>query len=139
MTSNLSARMVGILWLRANGAPIYDTDGSHVGNLAMYTDITKQKQAEEVLSFQARLLSEVHDAVFSSDSNYTITYWNQAAEKMFGWTKEEALGKNSGQLLKPKVESSSLDNEEIKAEKHRLLERGSTVYPKGWDVRLSGS
>ncbi len=98
-----------ILWLRANGAPIYDTDGSHIGNLAMYTDITRQKQAEEELAFQAHLLSEVHDAVFSSDSNFTITYWNQAAEKMFGWTKEEALGKNSGELLKPKTDVSSLD------------------------------
>ena len=74
-------------------------------------DITKRKRAEEVLAFQARLLSEVHDSVFSSDSNYTITYWNQASERIFGWTKEEALGKNSEELLKPKIESSSHDQE----------------------------
>ena len=81
------------------------------GRLWIHRDITERKRAEEILAFQARLLSEVHDAVFSSDSNFTITYWNQAAEKMFGWTKKEVLGKNSGELLKPKVENSSRDQE----------------------------
>jgi PAS domain S-box-containing protein len=98
-----------ILDMHANGAPIFDSEGLHIGNLGMYTDITKQKQAKEELAFQARLLSEVREAIFSSDINYTITYWNQAAERMFGWTKDEALGKISGELLKPKTDVSSLE------------------------------
>ena len=81
------------------------------GRLWIHKDITARKQAGEVLAFQARLLSDVHDAVFSSDSNYNITYWNHAAEKKFGWTKEEALGKNSGELLNPIVQGSSRDLE----------------------------
>jgi PAS domain S-box-containing protein len=103
-----------IIWAHASGAPIYNLEDQHVGNLGMYADITERKKAEEALEFQARLLSEVHDAVFSSDSNFTITYWNQAAENMFGWTKEEVLGKNSGELLKPKLKSSSRDQERLK-------------------------
>ena len=103
-----------ILWMHANGAPIYDTEGFHIGNLGMYTDITKSKQADEVLAFQARLLSEVSDAVFSSDCNYIINYWNQAAEKMFGWTREEVMGKNSGELLRPRVDGSSRTRERAK-------------------------
>lgn len=79
-----------------------------------FEDITERKKAEEVSAFHARLLSEVYDAVFSSDSNFTITYWNEAAERVFGWTKEEVLGKNSGELLKPKVEDSSRDKERSK-------------------------
>ncbi len=63
------------------------------GVFILSVDITERKRAEKVLAFQAQLLSEVHDAVFSSDRNFTITYWNQAAEKMFGWTKDEVLGK----------------------------------------------
>jgi PAS domain S-box-containing protein len=77
----------------------------------VFQDITERKQVEEVLAFQARLLSEVNDAVFSSDKDFLITYWNKAAEKIFGWTKEEALGQNSGELLKPKIENSSRDKE----------------------------
>ena len=86
----------------------------------IFQDITERKRSEEELAFQAQLLSDVNDSVFSSDSNYVITYWNKAAEKMFGWTKEEALGKNSGELLKPKIEGSTRDQERSKL---RLAER----------------
>lgn len=104
--------------IRKNGEPVWvswrnkavrDSDGNIVGNLTVGLDITERKRAEEVSAFQARLLSEVNDAVFSSDSNFRINYWNQAAERMFGWTKEEALGNISGELLKPKTEGSTLD------------------------------
>jgi PAS domain S-box-containing protein len=82
--------------------------------IAIFTDITNSKRSQEELAFQSKLLSEVNDAVFSSDRNFRITYWNQAAENMFGWTKEEVLGKNSGELLKPQVKSSSRDKERSK-------------------------
>jgi len=75
--------------------------------LSMFTDITKHKQAEETLSYQADLLSKVHEALVGIDANYIITYWNKAAEEIFGWTKEEVLGKNSEELLQTKIEGSS--------------------------------
>lgn len=62
--------------------------------LSMFTDITKRKQAEETLAYQADLLSKVHEALVGIDANYIITYWNKVAEEIFGWTKEEVLGKN---------------------------------------------
>lgn len=89
-------------------------DGKMYGRLWVHMDITERKRAEEAMTFQSRILSEVHDAVFSSDRNFTINYWNQAAEKMFGWTKEEVLGRNFGELLKPKVENSTRDKQRSK-------------------------
>ena len=97
-----------------NGCPVYDEKGNINFSFITIHDITSRRNAEESLAFQSRLLSDVHDAVFSSDYDYTITYWNKAAEKMIGWTKEEALGKNSGELLKPIVEDSSRDHERSK-------------------------
>ena len=94
-----------------SGAPIKDRDGKITGVVLIFRDISERRLAEKVKAFQAQILSEVYEAVFSSDKNYMITYWNQAAEKMFGWTKEETLGKNSGELLKPKVEGSTRDKE----------------------------
>ena len=38
-----------IIWMHANGTPVYDAEGLHIGNLAMYSDITKHKLAEEAL------------------------------------------------------------------------------------------
>jgi two-component system, chemotaxis family, CheB/CheR fusion protein len=102
------------LFVEVHSSAITDQDGNPTEFISVCRDITERKRAEEVLAFHARLLSEVSDAVFSSDSNYSITYWNQAAESMFGWTKEEVLGKNSGELLKPEVENSSRDQERSK-------------------------
>ncbi len=60
--------------------------------------ILKQQSAE--LSKQAALLEMAHDAIFVRDINSLITYWNRGAEEMYGWPREEALGKTSHSLLK---------------------------------------
>jgi PAS domain S-box-containing protein len=66
-------------------------------------DITERKQAEEQLADQAKLLDLVHDAIFVMDDQLIITYWNQAAERQYGWSQEEALGKNAPQLIRSEV------------------------------------
>lgn len=102
------------VWVEWHNKAAFDSFGNRTGHTSIGIDVTARRKAEENLAFHSLLLSEVNDAVFSSDSNFMINYWNNAAEKMFGWTKEEALGKNSGDLLKPKVEGSSRDKERLK-------------------------
>lgn len=58
------------------------------------TDITAQKQALEESQFQAHMLNSVEQAVIASHPDGTIFYWNDFAEKLYGWSKEEAIGKN---------------------------------------------
>jgi len=53
----------------------------------------KRKHAEDQLRYQAYLLSNVNDAIIATDENYQITYWNPAAETLFGWSAEETIGK----------------------------------------------
>ena len=62
------------------------------------TDIEDLKRAEEVLREQARLLDLTHDTVFVRDMNDVITYWNRGAEALYGWSRDEAVGKISHQL-----------------------------------------
>jgi PAS domain S-box-containing protein len=64
------------------------------------TDITDRRRAEETLQEQANLLNLTHDAIFVRDLNGVITYWNRGAEKLYGWTGEQAKGKNAFDLLK---------------------------------------
>ena len=70
-------------------------------------EIRERQRAEEVaktqastLAEQAALLDLAQDAIFALRMDGTITYWNRGAEKMYGWTKQEAVGRNAHELLR---------------------------------------
>jgi two-component system, cell cycle sensor histidine kinase and response regulator CckA len=67
--------------------------------LCVARDISGRLAAESRIGFQARLLEEVGQAVIAADLSGAITYWNKAAADMYGWTREEALGRSVGELL----------------------------------------
>jgi PAS domain S-box-containing protein len=48
---------------------------------------------------QASLLNLTHDTIFVRDMSDVITYWNRGAQELYGWTAEDAIGKNSQKLL----------------------------------------
>ena len=62
-------------------------------------DITERKAAEEIVKAQAKLLDAANDAIFVRSSHDTITYWNKGAERLYGWTRKEAMGKSPRELL----------------------------------------
>jgi PAS domain S-box-containing protein len=62
-------------------------------------DITARKQAEEQTRFQARLLEAVEQAVIVTDLTGQVVYWNPFAEKLFGWSAADALGKTTLELI----------------------------------------
>jgi PAS domain S-box-containing protein len=49
---------------------------------------------------QAMILDLANDAIFIRDSEDRVTYWNQGAQRMYGWSKEEAIGRVTHTLLK---------------------------------------
>ncbi|MEI2580241.1 PAS domain S-box protein [Scytonema sp. PRP1] len=62
-------------------------------NALLHREIENRKQAEEQIKFQAYVLSRVNDAVIAIDSQNCITYWNQAAEQLYGFKAEQVLGR----------------------------------------------
>ncbi len=58
-----------------------------------------ERQAEATLREQANLLNLTHDCIFVRDMNRAIRYWNRAAEELYGWREEQALGRVVHQLL----------------------------------------
>ncbi len=78
--------------------PVITSEGSFV--LASITDITERKKAQKMLRDQAMIIDLASDTVFIRDSEGRITYWNQGAERLYGWTRDEVLGKGAHQLLK---------------------------------------
>ena len=61
-------------------------------------DITERKLAEEQLQFQATILQYVTDSVIVTDLHGRITYWNEGASAVFGYSAEEMLGKTPALL-----------------------------------------
>ena len=81
-------------------SPIKDPKGKIVGVSKIARDITKQKAAERRLTEQARLLDLTNEAILVRDHDDRITYWNQGAEELYGYSPKEAVGCVSHQLLK---------------------------------------
>ncbi|PVX25437.1 MAG: hypothetical protein CW716_07955 [Candidatus Bathyarchaeum sp.] len=71
----------------------------------IFRDITEQKKAEEKLrdsEEKFRTISDsAQDSIILLDENGEIVYWNLAAEKTFGYTKEEAIGKELHSFITP--------------------------------------
>jgi PAS domain S-box-containing protein len=62
-------------------------------------DITTRKRTEKKLAERARLLDLSNDAIIVRDLAGHILYWNHGAEELYGWSREEALGKVINTLL----------------------------------------
>lgn len=58
------------------------------------SDITSEKEARERLRFKAQVLESAGEAVIASDLEGRLIYWSPAAERLYGWKKEEIMGKN---------------------------------------------
>jgi PAS domain S-box-containing protein len=76
-----------------------DGEGHAIGTMETNNDITESKRAEEALARQANLLEQTHDAILVWEFPQTITYWNLGAEQLYGFSKQEALGRLSHELL----------------------------------------
>lgn len=68
--------------------------GKPVKISGVFQDITEQKRSAKELNLQARLLESVGQAVIATKPDGIVFYWNKKAEEIYGWAKEEALGKS---------------------------------------------
>ena len=59
----------------------------------------RDRSARTTLGEQARLLELSHDTVIIRDANNIIVYWNDGADALYGWSREEALGRDCDELL----------------------------------------
>lgn len=59
----------------------------------------RNRSARWMLAEQARILELTHDTVVIRDSDNIIRYWNDGAEELYGWPRDEAIGRNAQELL----------------------------------------
>ncbi len=59
----------------------------------------RNRSARWMLDEQARILELTHDTVIIRDSDDVIRYWNDGAEDLYGWRRDEAIGRGAQELL----------------------------------------
>ena len=65
-------------------------------------DVGERKKTDQKVRDQARIMDLVNDSVVLRDLDDRITYWNQGAERVYGWTSQEVLGRVTHELLETK-------------------------------------
>ena len=87
------------LWIEARGRAVPDADGwpTLVGTL---TDNTLRRADERRLAEQARLLDLTRDAILIRHVDGRIHYWNDGSVRLYGYTRDEAIGRNAVDLLR---------------------------------------
>jgi PAS domain S-box-containing protein len=86
-------------WIRDRAFPVFDASGDVYRVVGVAEDTTERKAAEQRLQEQASLLNRARDAILVRDLEHHITYWNQGAERLYGWTAEEVAGRKISELL----------------------------------------
>lgn len=77
-----------------NIRPLKNEQGEILGAINCFVDITERKLAEELRSRLAAIVESSDDAMISKTLDGTITTWNKGAERLFGYTAEDAISKN---------------------------------------------
>lgn len=110
-------------WLETTVRPVLGADGKPCQYVTIRTEITRVKEAEQVLQrgkeelenlvsertaelrereeLLGLITSSAHDAIVMVDDSGALTYWNEAADKIFGYTREEVMGRNFLTLIVP--------------------------------------
>ena len=98
-----------IRWINALGRGTYDDQGRPVRMIGICIDITERKRVEERMAYQANLLTNITDIIYSTDEQLRLTSWNHVAEEVYGWKEEEVLGRNvvevTGSKFDPEMRS----------------------------------
>jgi PAS domain S-box-containing protein len=109
----------GRLWIRCRSWPVRDVAGEIVAAALTMTDVTERRREEARLAYLAGLLDNSEDAIVAFDAEWFVTVWNAGAERMYGWTADEVLGRHTLEVAR--LEMSYEERAEVR---RAVAERG---------------
>jgi len=81
-------------WFRDQAMLIRQSDGAPQELIGLWSDVTGERQANELIRRQADIINQIQESVITVDMNGYVTSWNHGAEHLLGYTATEALGKH---------------------------------------------
>jgi PAS domain S-box-containing protein len=116
----------------------YKTKSSTDGYfLIIVSDITEKKRSEDKIKRLASIIQLSNDAIYTTDTEFRIIGWNQGAEKMYGYTEEEMLGKIEYKIL-PAYHPVFTEKEAKSTEEIGYFKAESTHRKKNGEVFIVG-
>ena len=106
--------------------PIRDLEGNIVGGAGIGRDITELKHAQHETAVLAAIVNASQDAIINVSPEGTVISWNQGAEKLYGYTSAEAIGKGIELFVPP---------EELADTAARTMRVAETGQPASWEQR----
>jgi PAS domain S-box-containing protein len=97
------------VWVLDETILVRDDEGTPVWVQGFILDITERRNAEETRARLAAIIESSTDAIMSGSLDLTYTSWNQGAERMFGYTAEEVIGKPITLLMPEDQQAEALE------------------------------
>ncbi|HEY5249646.1 MAG TPA: PAS domain S-box protein [Dermatophilaceae bacterium] len=117
-------------------APVRDEDGVIVGSSAVARDVTEQRRAFQTAQRMAAIIEDSDDAIISGSLDGRVTSWNPAAQRLYGYTAKEIVGK-SEEFLTPEDQTGEIkailakikDGQHIDHLETKRVRKDGTVFP----------
>ncbi len=91
------------IYLQSSASPLFNQNGSVRGSVrgavGAFINVTGRKHLEDLLRERADLLELATEAIIVREMNGALLFWNSGAETLYGWRREEVLGKSIHQVL----------------------------------------
>jgi PAS domain S-box-containing protein len=107
-------------------SPLRDASGEIIGASAIARDITEQKRSNDLTSFLAAIVDSSDDAIISKSLDGIILSWNKGAERLYGYSAEEAIGQPIA-ILSPPDLPDEIPAMMVQIKKGKVVEHFETV------------